>query len=159
TSGANGSSFFEEAVTPRLAIGDATVREGDSGTTSAEFTVSLSSAVGRPVEVQYATVDGTATAGVDYLATSGTLRFEPGQTTRTITVLVVGDGQREGDEAFTVVLSGPVNATIARGMGVGTIVDDEASATGGPLQLGTDDDERAGQVLVTVTRVGDAAGP
>jgi hypothetical protein len=125
TSGVLGASFVEEAVTPSLSIGDSTVLEGNSGTTSAVFTVSLSSAVGRPVSVQYMTLAGTATAGVDYRPTSGTLQFGPGQTTRTITVAVVGDTTYEPDETFSVVLTGPVNATIVKARGVGTIRNDE----------------------------------
>jgi hypothetical protein len=162
TSGVDGSSFVEEAVTPRLAIGDATAREGDPGTTGAVFTVSLSTAIGRPVTVQYATVAGTATAGVDYIATAGTLQFGPGQTTGTITVPVLDDRRRDGDEAFTVVLSAPSNATIARGTGNGTIVENVPPESAGSLQLGAaayDVDEGAGRILVTVTRVGGAAGP
>jgi hypothetical protein len=122
TSGAFGAAFAEEAVTPRLSIGDATVPEGGSRPSVAVFTVSLSSAVGRPVAVQYATLAGTATAGIDYLATSGTLLFGPGETTQTITVPIVGDTTYEPDETFTVALTDPVNATIARPQGIGTIL-------------------------------------
>lgn len=104
-----------------------TVQEGDSGTTAAVFTVSLSSAVSRPVEVQFATVAGTATEGVDYIATSGTLQFAPGQTTQTITVQVNGDTTAELDESFTVNLSAPVNAAIAKGQGAGTILNDDSA--------------------------------
>jgi hypothetical protein len=99
--------------------------EGNSGTTNAVFTVSLSAASTVPVTVNYATVDGTASAGSDYQATSGTLTFAPGETTRTIAVSVIGDRLAEPNETFLVNLSGPTNATIATGQGVGTILDDE----------------------------------
>ena len=78
-----------------------------SGATDAIFTVSLAFATGQPVTVRYATVDGTALAGSDYGATSGTLSFAPGQTTATIRVPVSGDALSEPDEAFAVTLSGP----------------------------------------------------
>ena len=71
-----------------MSINDVTVGEGNSGTTNALFTVSLSAASGQTVAVTYATADGTATAGTDYLATNGLVTFAPGTTTQTISVLV-----------------------------------------------------------------------
>ena len=99
--------------------------EGNSGTTSFNFTVFLSTASSQPVTVHYATANGTATAGSDYQAASGTLTIPAGQTSGTITVLVNGDEVSEPDEAFFVNLSNPTNGTIANGQGVGMILDDE----------------------------------
>jgi hypothetical protein len=110
---------------PSLNIGDLTLTEGNSGTRSATFTVTLSAASSQPVTVAYASVNGTATAGSDYRATSGTLTIPAGQTTGTITVLVKGDRLPEANETFFVNLSGATNAVIADGQGAGTIVDDE----------------------------------
>ena len=110
---------------PRIGISDVTRTEGSTGTTLFAFTVSLSAACDAPVTVNFATADGSATAGSDYQATSGTLTIPAGQTTGTITVLVNGDRLAEPNEAFTINLSNPVNAGIADGQGVGTIVDDE----------------------------------
>jgi Calx-beta domain/Divergent InlB B-repeat domain len=111
---------------PALSIDEVTVAEGSSGTTTASFTVSLSAASGQTVTVGYATADGTATtADADYAATSGTLTFAPGQTTRPLNVIVNGDTKYEANETFTVNLSGPANATIADGQGVGTITNDD----------------------------------
>ena len=110
---------------PSLSVNDVTVTEGDSGTTSATFTVTLAPASGQNVSVDYSTADGTATAPADYAATSGTLTFAPGQTTRTATVQVAGDMLDELDETFTVNLSDAVNAAIADGIGLGTILDDD----------------------------------
>jgi hypothetical protein len=110
---------------PRISIGDKTVMEGNTGSTSATFTVILSAAYDVPVTVQYATANGTAAAGSDYQAASGTLTFAPGETTKTVTVQVLGDRLPESNETFFVNLSGPTNAAIADGQGVGTIVDDE----------------------------------
>jgi ELWxxDGT repeat protein len=110
---------------PNLSIKDLTVVEGNSGTRSATFTVTLSAGSIRPVTVQYATANGTATAGSDYQARSGTLTIPAGQTTGTITVPVIGDRLPEPNETFVVNLSGATNATIADGQAVGTIADDE----------------------------------
>jgi hypothetical protein len=110
---------------PRISIGDTTVTEGNTGSTSATFTVTLSAAYDVNVTVNYATANGSATAGSDYQAASGTLTIPAGQTSGTITVLVNGDRLAEANEAFAVNLSNAVNAGIADGQGVGTIVDDE----------------------------------
>jgi hypothetical protein len=110
---------------PPLAITDVSRLEGNSDTTAFVFTVRLSAPSNQTVSVNYATADGTATAGSDYQATSGTLTIPAGQTTGTIIVLVNGDTAAEANEAFFVSLSSPTNATIADGQGVGTIIDDE----------------------------------
>ncbi len=110
---------------PALSIGDVTITEGNTGTRAAIFTVTLSAASSRPVTVNYATANGTATASSDYRATSGTLTIPADQTTATITVLVNGDRVGEPNETFVVNLSSPTNATIADNQGVGTVVDDE----------------------------------
>jgi len=111
---------------PSLRINDVRLTEGNSGTKSFTFTVSLSAASGRTVRVNYATADGTGLAPSDYTATSGTLTFTPGQTTKTVTVLVKGDTMNEADETFFVNLSSAENATIADAQGVGTIRNDDA---------------------------------
>jgi hypothetical protein len=110
---------------PTLRIGDVTVTEGHAGTRAATFAVTLSAPSARPVTVQYATANGTATAGSDYQAGSGTLTIPAGQTIGTITVPVNGDRLGEPDETFFVNLSGASNATIADGQALGTIGDDE----------------------------------
>jgi hypothetical protein len=110
---------------PSLKIGDATVPEGNTGTALAIFTVTLSAPSAQPVTVPYATANGTATAGSDYQARSGTLTIPAGQTSGTITVPVIGDRLGEPDETFVVTLSGATNATIADGQAVATITDDE----------------------------------
>ena len=110
---------------PRLRIGDVTVTEGNTGTASATFTVTLAAASTQTITVAYATGNGTATADNDYQSASGTLTFAPGETTKTISILVNGDRLAEPSEKFVVNLSGATNATIADGQGTGTIVDDE----------------------------------
>jgi probable HAF family extracellular repeat protein len=111
---------------PRIGIYYAPeVTEGNTGTVNANFTVWLSPAYDAPVTVNFATANGTATAGSDYQAATGTLTFAPGETSKTVTVLVNGDRLGERNETFFVNLSSATNATIAYGQGVGTIVDDE----------------------------------
>ncbi len=117
--------IWDGSPPPTLRIGDVTVTEGNAGTRTATFTVTLSAAGTQPVTVAYATGDGTATADSDYQAASGTLTFAPGETSKTITVLVNGDRVPEPNETFVVNLSRPTNATIADGQGVSTILDDE----------------------------------
>lgn len=112
---------------PSLTINDVTVTEGNSGTTAATFTVTLSSAYNQTVTVGYATMDGTAVAGSDYQVSSGTLTFSPGQTSKTISVSVNGDTVGESDETFSVLLTNAANAFIYDGTGSGTILDDEPS--------------------------------
>jgi hypothetical protein len=113
---------------PVLSINDVTVAEGNSGTTTAAFTVALSQASTNTVTVAYASAPATATAGVDYVGVSGTLTFAPGTTTRTIPITIYGDTAVEGNETFAVNLSAPVNATIAGAQGIGTITNDDTAA-------------------------------
>src|SRR5207248_6369987 len=111
---------------PSIIIRDASVREGNSGTTLMVFTVTLSAPSEKWVYVNFATANGTATtADNDYRATSGTLSFAPGQTTATISVVIVGDTRREANETFFINLSGASNATIADSQAIGTILDDD----------------------------------
>src|SRR5207249_3695439 len=108
-----------------LAINDVSVVEGNSGTTNAVLTVSLSAASAQTVTVNYATANGTATAGSDYISANGTLTFLPGETSKTITVRVLGDTVYESDETLVVNLSSAVNATIGDAQGVVTILNDD----------------------------------
>ena len=110
---------------PIVSISDVSVVEGNSGTASAVFTVSLSAAYDQAVTVNYATADGTASSSSDYTAASGKLVFAAGETSKTITVLVKGDRLAEQNETFFVNLNGATNATIGDGQGLGTILDDE----------------------------------
>ncbi len=121
-----GAYEFAGAAFPALSVNDAAVAEGNSGTTKLVFTVTLSAASSDAVSVQYATADDTATANSDYLAASGTIRFDPGQTSKTIQVLVKGDRILEPSMRLSVKLTSPVNALIARAQGTGKIVDDDA---------------------------------
>ena len=91
-------------TSPTVSIGNASKAEGNSGTSNMSFTVTLSKAATAPVTVQYATSNGTATAGQDYVAASGTITFAAGETSKTVNVVVNGDATSESDETFTVTL-------------------------------------------------------
>lgn len=115
-----------------LSINDVRMFEGNSGSKNFVFTVSYNGPT-VPVSVQYATANGTATAGVDYLAASGTVTFNsltgpeglPAPQTATITVVVNGETVKEANETFFVNLSSPTGATISDGQGVGIIIDED----------------------------------
>lgn len=110
---------------PSLSVGDASVTEGNAGTTPLSFPVTLSAASTQPVSVTYATADGTATAPSDYAAANGTLTFNPGETSKSIPVNVVADLAIEQDEALTVTISGAVGATTAGATATGRITNDD----------------------------------
>src|SRR5205807_607517 len=155
---------------PSLSIGSASVTEGNSGTTPMTVTVFLSAASGRTVTVNYATADGTATAGSDYTATSGTLAFAPGETSKTVAVTVLGDTSLEADETFGLALSGPVNAKLARASATGTIRNDDTAPKvrpgiycgntdqGPPLCLTTSPDG-SGVIKLTTSSLVDCSPP
>jgi Ca2+-binding RTX toxin-like protein len=124
-----GAFEFQSAPNLSLSINDVTLTEGNSGTKNATFTVTLSGETFQPVTVNYATANGTATAGSDYTATTGTLIFNvnPGETSKQITVSVLGDSLFEGNETFFVNLSNAINANIADAQGQGTINNDDVA--------------------------------
>jgi hypothetical protein len=95
----------------------------------AVFTVSLPAPIASPVSVNFTTGNGSATSGSDYAATSGTVTFAPGVTSKTIRVPVLDDAVYEGNETFVVNLSNPVGGVIVDGQGVGTIVDNDLPPT------------------------------
>jgi Calx-beta domain/RTX calcium-binding nonapeptide repeat (4 copies) len=114
---------------PSISIADLAEFEGNAGTTSFVFTASLSDPSSQTITVDFATADGSATiAGSDYMATSGTTTFVPGDTSEPITVVVNGDTAVEPDETFFVDLSTSLNATIGDAQAVGTILNDDLSA-------------------------------
>jgi fibronectin-binding autotransporter adhesin len=116
--------------TPSLSINALpSIAEGDTGTSTASFTVTLSAASGQTVTVNYATADGSATiADNDYVATNGMLTFNPGETTKSVAVTINGDFTFEPNEAFFVNLASPsATATISDPQGQGTIVNDDAA--------------------------------
>jgi len=145
-----------QVVNLELAINDVTITEGDNGTHTADFTVTLTAGSLVQVNVDFATANGTALAGSDYQSTSGTLTFSPGQTTKPISVNINGDISFESNEDFMVILSNPVNAVIKDGQGLGTISNDDAQ--GGFIsfsQSGYVVGESGGAITITVNRTND----
>ncbi|MCA1615765.1 MAG: FG-GAP-like repeat-containing protein, partial [Acidobacteria bacterium] len=110
---------------PTVSADSASATEGDAGTSNAIVNVRLSHVTYQTVTVSYATADGTAAAGSDYVAASGTLTFAPGETTKQITVLVNGDTVDEQTETFNVNLSAPGNAALGAAQAVVSISDDD----------------------------------
>ncbi len=124
-SDATSESFVTDL--PKLVINNATETEGNSGTTTITFTVSLSDPTSETVTVDYATSDDTAKAGNDYIAASGTLVFAPQETSKNIDITINGDVIDEGDETFQINLSNPSHAEIEGVQGVGTITNDDTA--------------------------------
>ncbi|MGI0486842.1 Calx-beta domain-containing protein [Pantanalinema rosaneae CENA516] len=117
--------FATTPILPELSIADVSVVEGNSGTTNAVFTVNLSTASNEIVTVDYATADGTALADADYQSANGTLSFNPGETSQTLSIAIVGDQAIELDETFLVNLLNPTNATLLNEQAIGTIQNDD----------------------------------
>lgn len=107
-----GSVRINSTVTlvPRVSVADATALKGNVGTNGASIILSLSIPSTQPVSVQYSTTDGTALQGRDYLASTGTVQFQPGTTSRAITIPVIGDRLARGNKIFHVALTAPNGA-------------------------------------------------
>ena len=151
-------TITDDEPLPRIAVEDVRA-PSESGTV--EFTATLSQASAQQVTVNWATADGTATAGEDYTGVANeTLTFAANDTEETFAVTLIDDTTHEGDEAFTVVLSGEVNAEIGRGQATATITDDD-----GPPKLSITDETLTegdtgdtGTMTFTVTLAGRPSG-
>ncbi len=144
-------TITDDDATPTLTINDVTVTEGSAGSVNATFTVTLSAASGRAISVNFATADDVADSPADFVSNSGTLNFSPDETSKTINVIVASDSLDEVNETFNVNLTAATNASIAKGLGVGTITDDDAPPT---VTLSRDNAtiaEAAGTSVMTAT--------
>ncbi len=112
-------------ATRYLSVNDVGVTEGDGGTQNATFTVTLDEVSGQTIYVNYSNANDSAVDGSDYYAVSGTLTFNPGENTKTISVAVIGDTLDENNEQFTLNLSSPTNANLSRGQGFGIIYNND----------------------------------
>lgn len=110
-----------------LSINDVSMNEGSKGKANMVFTVTLNKVFTKKVTVQYTTQNGSATAGSDYMAKSGTLTFKPGSIKQTVAIPIIGNKTVEPNETFTIVLSNPVNAILSNGTGTGTILNDDGT--------------------------------
>ena len=134
----NRVAFFrmeaENLTLPVLTVADARAEEGTDATL--DFKVRLNAAVKASVTVDYATSDGTAAAGEDYAATSGTLTFAPGETEKTVSVPIHDDSHDEGSETLSLTLSNAQGARIGDGEATGTIVNSDAIPRGWLARFG-----------------------
>ena len=130
-------TITNDDLQPFLGINSPSVVEGDSGTTTMTFTARLTDTNGRTqassktITANYdvrSESDDTATAGTDYEATSGTLRFAPGETEKTIDVSIIGDAAPEEDETFTLRWTGWKNVWLVSNTATGTITNDDDGA-------------------------------
>jgi hypothetical protein len=132
---------------PTLSINDVMVTEGNAGMVNASFTVTLFPTASGTVTVNWATADGTATQPSDYAPGSGVLTFTPGQTTKTVTVVVNGDMASEGNETFFVNLTGASGAGVSDAQGQATIMNDDMA---GPMTCPASPVPPGGSYTVTV---------
>ncbi len=119
------NDFWAPAPLSKISINDAAVKEGNWGTKTMTFTVSLNHPSTKAVTVKYATVNGFATSPKDFTAKSGTVTFAPGEKSKTVTITIKGDHWKEANEKFWVKLSHPSKAIVTDAVGVGTILNDD----------------------------------
>jgi cellulase/cellobiase CelA1 len=118
------------AVTPpSISIDDITITEGDTGKTNAAITLRLSQPASSVVSLRFATANGTATAGSDFVAKTGSVSFAAGTTTKQVLIAIKGDRTYEPNETFSINLSSPKRATIADRSGTVTIANNDPSPT------------------------------
>ncbi|MFM7131325.1 MAG: Calx-beta domain-containing protein, partial [bacterium] len=144
-----------------LSIADVRLVEGDSGTTDAVFPVTISGPCEADISFNYATLDGTATAGSDYIATSGTIVIPVGQTSAQIRVPVISDLMIEPyQKTFIVNLTNPVNVTLTKTSASATIVDNDSAGTFAFAQgaYSVNENDPTGKVVITVNRTNGGLG-
>ena len=122
-----------QGLTPQLSVADTSANEEIDLTI--DFTVSLAPAAIGEVTVEYATSDGTATAGDDYTDTSGTLTFTAGETSKTVQVPIINDSVEDSGETLTLTLSNASGADIGDGQAIGTIHNKEPMNATGELSI------------------------
>ena len=137
--------FDDAGSVPTLSIDSVSVDEGLATT----VTVTLSAAITQPVSVDFASNDITATAGLDYVASNGSLTFLPGQVTQTIALTTVQDTLRDGNETLSITLSNPSNASLDVDTSLITIVDDEEAIPF--LSISSAGTNEGGSALLTVS--------
>jgi hypothetical protein len=124
--GSGTGTITDDDAQPAVSIADASVTEGNAGTSNLAFTVSLTNVSSSDVSVDYATSDGSAVAGSDYVADAATLTIPAGQTSGQVQVVVNGDTTFEPNETVTVTLSHLVGgSSITQATATGTITNDD----------------------------------
>jgi hypothetical protein len=141
------------APPPEVRVGDAVVTEGNSGTAIVNVIVSLNKPATEVTTVTYTTANGSATAGSDYVAVTGSVTFAVGESSKSIAIAITGDTTYEPNETFFVLLTGWGNLNLADSVGLVTIVNDDPV----PLTISigdatvTEGDRNTTTVNVTVT--------
>ena len=131
--GVGAVNIIDNEANVTVSISDVSVIEGNSGTSSAVFTVRASAPHEKFIQVNYSTANGTATSPSDYVAKTGNVFFLPGEIEKTVVITVNGDTETEPNENFLVNLTFADTAAIVRGQATGTIINDEGATA--PLQL------------------------
>ena len=140
---------------PRLSVLDVSVAEGNAGSSTVLVTIALSGPALGPVSVGWATANGSASAGSDYLAASGVVTFAAGESAKTVAITIVGDTSNEGNETFTVRLSNAAGAAVDRASASVTILNDDAPPSVTVAATDASGGETAGNTITfTVTRSG-----
>ncbi len=122
----SGSSPAPVPVLPKISIDDISHPEGNAATVLFTFTISLDHASAQNVSVTYATTEGFARVNTDFVSSTQTVTFLPNEVQKTISITVIGDDIKEGDDDFNVVLSGAVNGVIYKGTGKAVIENDDS---------------------------------
>ncbi len=120
-------TILDNDAPPLVSISDGRILEGRSGNSTASVIVALSASSGQPVTVGFRTQAVTATSGIDFRGTSGTIIIPAGQTRQTIPISIIGDSIDEPNETFRVILSNPVNANFGKSSALLTIEDDDGT--------------------------------
>ena len=148
-----GTILEDDAATVR--INDVSVAEGNSGTSAAVFNVTMSNPSSAPVTMRYGTLPGTATAGSDYTAVTGTLTFDPGITVQSVEVPILGDLTVELNESVLVnltdLVAGGLAVTVADAQAIGTIINDDAGTVSINDVSVTEGDSGTSAAIFTVT--------
>ena len=126
------ATLVDDDTPPEIRVANVALTEGDAGSSTASFVISLNRSWDQPVVVEYATRDGSATGvDFDYVSVHGNVTFAPGETQKEVDVLVIGDTRAEIDEQFALVVSSATNATIVQGTGTATIRNDDSGEVPG----------------------------
>ncbi|MBU2960317.1 hypothetical protein KO516_05690 [Citreicella sp. C3M06] len=156
---ANAVIYDDDGTGPNLDlfVSDPLLIEGDSGSQLALFQIDLSQPASSALTVRYSTADGSATAGQDYQAQSGTVTFAAGENTATVAVPVFGDRLSEPSEAFSLVVTPPLGVSLGSGglVGTATILDDDSGL--GPVISIADSTNLEGEYLRFVVTLSEPA--
>lgn len=120
--GNNTATVTTPVTTPAISIADSSVVEGTIGATNMLFPLTLAVPSAQAIRVNYATANGTASAGKDYIGTNGVASFPAGVTNQSIAIAVIGSTVVGSNKTFFVNLSNPINGTLGRAQAVGTII-------------------------------------